>query len=367
MLRILPPTIAEDIREAQMMLATLGGGTDGRDPPLDALATCVEDMHLWAGEAARAVTSIAACYRGKAARNSMTAVSDKVAARGAEGPQPVAAPRTTAFQLADTFAPPKTPRLTQHTIPLSTGAQKLVTEITTRAAQPKPVTRSSSRQASITVGQTPEGTFGWPRERQHGTAEPTMLTLPHAWDEEHSNDTSMEEYVHTMLSNPFEPAAPVARGRVSGVPALVRVGPRTRSASLDQRQPAAAEMSMMTHGRLMRPQAKQPAEPIADGSGGVLDNQGHGNPVSNIGRPISDSVAAATRADLMMVTARGLNHATGHGHRGNWQATDSDPSVREVTVRLHAVAVNCMAAMEANPPYRMEDPPRQVNDSLWKS
>ena len=100
-LRIFPPTIAEDIREAQMMLATLGGGTDGRDPPLDALAACVEDMHLFAGEAARAVTSIAACYRGKAARNSMTAVSDKVAARGAEGPQPVAAPRTTAFQLAD--------------------------------------------------------------------------------------------------------------------------------------------------------------------------------------------------------------------------------------------------------------------------
>ena len=99
----------------------------------------------------------------------------------------------------------------------------------------------------------------------------------------------------------------------------------------------------------------------------VLDNQVHGNPVSNIGRPISDSAAAATRTDLMMATARGLNHATGHGHQGNWQATDSDPSVHEVTVRLHAVAANCMAAMEANPPYRMEDPPRQVNDSLWRS
>ena len=303
------------------MLATLGGGTDGRDPPLDALAACVEDLHLWAGEAARAVTSIAACFRGKAARNSMTATSDKVAGRGAEGPQPVATPRTTAFQLADTFAPPKTPRLAQHTIPLSTGAQRLVTEITTRTAQQRPVTRSSSRLASIAAEQAPEGVFGWPRESPHETACSPMLTPPHAWDEEHSNDTSMEEYVHTMLSNPFGPAAPSVRGRVSGVPALVRAGPRTRSASLDQRQPAAAGMSVMTRGRSTRSQAKQPAEPIADRSGGVLDIQSNGDPVSDTGRPISDSAATATRADLAdmqhqptMATAKGPNHATGHSY-----------------------------------------------------
>ena len=81
------------------------------------------------------------------------------------------------------------------------------------------------------------------------------------------------------------------------------------------------------------------------------------NPASDIGRHISDSAAAATWADpagvqnqLTTATAKGLNHATGHGQRGDWQATDSNPLVREVTERLHVVAVNRMAVMKENPP-----------------
>ena len=237
-LRILPPTITEDIREARLMLATLEGSTDGRDPPLDALAACREDMHLWAGEAARAVTSIAACFRGKAARNSMAAVSDKAGDKatggGVEGTQLVATPRTTAFQLADTFAPPKTPRLAQYIQPMPAGALRLVTEVTNRAAAQGPVTRSSSRLAAIAIGQASEGIFGWPRGSPQGMVPPNVPMQPCVSDEDHSNDTSMEEYVYTMLSDPLGPVAPSARGRVSGVPALVRAGPRTRSASLDQ-------------------------------------------------------------------------------------------------------------------------------------
>ena len=124
-------------------------------------------------------------------------------------------------------------------------------------------------------------------------------------------------------------------------------------------------------------QAKRPAVPIADVSGGVLEYVRGDDPISNpgsdIGRPISDSAATVNRADLvdtqnqrMAATGRDPNHTPGTA-TGLWQATDSDPLVREVTERLHAVAVNCMAAMEANPPYRMEDPPCEMNDSHWRS
>ena len=171
----------------------------------------------------------------------MTAVGDKIGDKvtggGVEGPQLMATPRTTAFQLADTFAPPKTPRLAQYIQPMPAGAQKLVTEITNRAAAQGPVTRSSSRLAAIATGQASEGKFGWPRESPQGMVLPNAPTQPCASDDEHSNDTSMEEYVYTILSNPLGPVAPSARGRVSGVPAPVRAGPRTRSASLDQRRP----------------------------------------------------------------------------------------------------------------------------------
>ena len=125
----------------------------------------------------------------------MTAVGDKIGDKvtggGVEGPQLMATPRTTAFQLADTFAPPKTPRLAQYIQPMPAGAQKLVTEITNRAAAQGPVTRSSSRLAAIAtekhrkenlVGQGKAHREWCSPTRRHSHVHPTMSTATtHQW------------------------------------------------------------------------------------------------------------------------------------------------------------------------------------------
>ena len=235
-LRLLPPTIAEDIRNAQTLLATLEGDPDGRDPPLDELSAYIEDLHLWASEAARAVTSIAACFRGRATRNSMTSASKMSRGHAPGKTQPVTAPRhkLTAFEFADTFANPRAPRLAHPDQPLSARAERLVAEVTTTAISQRPVTRAWAKLEACAAAQASDGVFGRLRANPQSTVGSHGRAITHAPDDEFGlDDTSMEEYVSTMLCNTEAPPEPRPDRRTSGVPGPVRMGPRTRSASCD--------------------------------------------------------------------------------------------------------------------------------------
>ena len=100
------------------------------------------------------------------------------------------------------------------------------------------------------------------------------------------------------------------------------------------------------------------AEAITNVSGGVLSIQGN-DPVSDTGRPISDSAATvdrpserATLADtpLATITARSLDFDYEHNPEDNWRASDSNPLARKVAERLHRFAVTLQEAAKKDPP-----------------
>ena len=113
----------------------------------------------------------------------------------------------------------------------------------------------------------------------------------------------------------------------------------------------------------------------------MLSIQGNDNPVSDTGRPISDSSAnvdrpseraalADTQAPLATITARSLDFADEHTRSlaladehnpgDNWRASDSDPLAREGAERLHRIASTLQEAAK-------KDPPLQRAFQPWKT